>query len=170
MLCYVARLWQWPLWSRSSKTWCRPEKAEMSSRVDLWVNTAAVGTCCIGATWHCCCCCCCCRYEMLVSFSDHVLFCALLAVNKTVLVGNDAKAYNLTALDVNTDYMLWMFSITRAGRSQSSSKAAFVHTSSSCKLQQFIATLCIYLFTGYLFRLMQWQHTNKWSCQGLQQH
>jgi len=67
---------------------------------------------------------------MFISFC----FCALLTANKSVTLPNDAKAYNLTALNVDANYMVWMFSVTRSGRSEVSSKAVFIRTSTSCKL------------------------------------
>lgn len=79
--------------------------------------------------------------------SHHVLcfilpLCELSTVNKSVTLGNKAKAYNLTALNVDADYMFWIYSITRLGRSEFSSKAAFIRTSSSCNLQLiFIASV-----------------------------
>lgn len=85
---------------------------------------------------------------MLAACCDDVLcvillFCALPTVNKSVTLVNEATAFNLTALNVDADYMFWMFSITRQGRSELSSKAAFIRTSSSCKLRQLVVSLHI---------------------------
>jgi len=57
----------------------------------------------------------------------------LLIANKSIILHNDAHSYNLTALNVDANYMVWMFSITRSGRSAVSSKAVFSRTSTSCK-------------------------------------
>jgi len=81
---------------------------------------------------------------MLAGCHHHVLcFCAMSTVNTSITLDSGAKAYNVTALNVDADYMFWMYSITRLGRSESSSKAAFIRTSSSCKLQLFFYHISI---------------------------
>jgi len=65
--------------------------------------------------------------------------------NKSILLGNDARSYKLTALNVDAGYMVWMYSITRSGRSELPSKADFTRTSTSCTFSRLHQSHCVAL-------------------------